>query len=606
MSTDAASIQGLAGRGWYFEKIAVDPQNADVVYVPNVAMYRSSDGGKTWVTLRGSPGGDDYHQAWISPDDPNTMIVASDQGAIVTRNARADDPKDVTWSSWLNQPTAQIYRVSVDHRTPYWVTGPQQDSGAVAVRSRGKFAGISMRDWEPVGPGGESGSTAADPLHPSIVFGFLGTAERWDLELNAMAGVVTQPKPPEPPRTDWTQPLVFSKADPHALYYANQFLFKTTDDMRTWTQISPDLTRPDPGVPPTLDAVAARDTDRNGTRGVIYAIAPSALRAPLIWIGTDDGLIQVTPDDGKTWLNVTPPAVTAWSRVTTIEASHFDANEAYASIDRHQLSDFNPHIYRTRDMGQSWQEITRGLPADGYVHVIKEDPQRRGLLFAGTERGAWVSFDDGDAWQPLQLNLPVTSMRDFEIHGDDLILATHGRGFWVIDDISVLRQINATVAASNAHLFKNADATAWIQTGDNGTPTQKDEPQLPNPPDGAIIDYYLKAGAASVTLEILDASGTVVGAYSNQPGAPAGAGAGRGRGTGSAFPPNTTTLWRPTPEPFATSAGHHRVVWSPGGGGRGGRGGGGGPATGTFTVRLTVDGQSYTQPVMIKPDPRKS
>ncbi|HEY7474830.1 MAG TPA: hypothetical protein VH679_07445 [Vicinamibacterales bacterium] len=604
MSIDAASIQGLSGRGWYFEKIVVDPRDANVVYVPNVAMYRSSDGGKTWVTLRGSPGGDDYHQAWISPDDPNTMIVASDQGAIVTRNARADDPKDVTWSSWLNQPTAQIYRVSVDHRTPYWVTGPQQDSGAVAVRSRGKFAGISMRDWEPIGPGGESGSTAADPLHPSIVFGFLGTAERWDLELNAMAGVVTQPKTPEPPRTDWTQPLVFSKADPHALYYANQFLFKTTDDMRTWTQISPDLTRPDPGVPATLDAVAARDTDRNGTRGVIYAIAPSAVRATLIWIGTDDGVIQVTPDDGKIWQNVTPPAVDAWSRVTTIEASHFDASEAYASIDRHQLTDFHPHIYRTRDMGMSWQEISRGLPADGYVHVIREDPRRRGLLFAGTERGVWISFDDGENWQSLQLNLPVTSMRDFEIHGDDLILATHGRGFWVIDDISVLRQINATVAASSAHLFKNADATAWIQTGDNGTPTQKDEPQLPNPPVGAIIDYYLKAGAASVTLDILDANGTAVGTFSNQAGAAA-AGGGRGRGAAGAFPPNTTTLWRPAPEPFATSAGHHRLVWSPGGGGRGGRGGGGGPATGTFTVRLRVDGQSVTQPLTIRPDPRR-
>jgi len=609
MSTEAPAIQGLAGRGWYFEKIAVDPKNPDIVYVPNVATYRSKDGGKTWVTLRGSPGGDDYHQAWVSPDDSNTMILASDQGAIITRNALADDPKDVTWSSWLNQPTAQIYHVSVDYRAPYWVTGAQQDSGAVAVRSRGKFAGISMRDWEPIGPGGESGSTAADPLHPTIVFGFLGNAERWDLELNTPAGTVMQPKSPEPARTDWTQPLVFSRADPHALYYANQFLFKTTDDMRTWAQISGDLTRPDPGIPKNLDAVAAKDTDRNGNRGVIYAVSPSPVRAPLIWIGTDDGLIQVTPDDGKTWQNVTPPAVDAWSRVTTIEASHFDANTAYASVDRHQLTDFNPHIYRTRDLGKSWQEITRGLPPGVYVHVVKEDPQRRGLLFAGTERNVWVSFDDGDNWQPLQLNLPVTSMRDFEIHGDDLILATHGRGFWVIDDISVLRQIDAPVASSSAHLFKNADAVAWIQTDDNGTPTQKDEPQLPNPPDGAIIDYYLKSNATSVTLEILDGSGAVVGTFGNQTaGAAPGGAAGRGRGAGAAggaFPPNTTTLWRPAPEPFATSAGQHRIVWSPGGGGRGGRGGGAGPVTGTFTVRLTVDGQSYTQQITVKPDPRR-
>jgi photosystem II stability/assembly factor-like uncharacterized protein len=599
MSTDAGSIAGLSGRGWYFEKIAVDPKNPDIVYVPNVATYRSKDGGRTWVTLRGSPGGDDYHQAWVSPDDPGTMILASDQGAIITRNALADNPADVTWSSWLNQPTAQIYHVSTDYRMPYWVTGAQQDSGAVAVRSRGKFAGISMRDWEPIGPGGESGSTAADPAHPPIVFGFLGNAERWDLELNAPAGTVAQPQSPEPARTDWTQPLVFSKAEPRALYYANQFLFKTTDDMNTWTQISPDLTRPDPGVPANLDAVAAKDTDRNGNRGVIYTIAPSPLRAPLIWIGTDDGLIQVTPDTGKTWQNVTPPAVTSWSRVTTIEASHFDANEAYASVDRHQLTDFNPHIYRTRDMGKSWQEITRGLPAGVYVHVVKEDPLRRGLLFAGTERNVWVSFDDGDNWQSLQLNLPITSMRDFEIHGDDLILATHGRGFWVIDDISVLRQLNATVAAENAHLFKNADAIAWIQAGDNGTPTQRDEPQVPNPPDGAIVDYYLKANATSVTIELLNAGGSVVGAPP--------AGGGRGAGVaGGAFPPNTTILWRAAAEPLPASAGHHRVVLPLGGGGRGGRGGsGGGPVTGTFTVRLTVDGQTYTQPITIKADPRR-
>jgi photosystem II stability/assembly factor-like uncharacterized protein len=607
MSTDAASIAGLAGRGWYFEKVAVDPKNADVVYVPNVATYRSTDGGVTWVTLRGSPGGDDYHQVWISPDDSNTLIVASDQGAIITRNALATDPKDVTWSSWLNQPTAQIYHVSVDARVPYWVTGAQQDSGAVAVRSRGKFAGISMRDWEPIGPGGESGMTAGDPLHPGIVFGFLGAGARWDLALNAPVGAVTQPRSPEAARTDWTQPLVFSKADRHALYYANQFLFKTTDEMQTWTQISPDLTRPNPGIPSNLDAVAAKDTDRNGTRGVIYAVAPSPLRAPLLWIGTDDGLIQVTVDDGKTWQNVTPPAVDAWSRVTTIEASHFDPNEAYASVDRHQLADFNPHIYRTRDLGRTWQEITRGLPAGVYVHVVKEDPGRRGLLFAGTERGAFVSFDSGDTWQSLQLNLPVTSMRDFEIAGHDLVLATHGRGFWVLDDISVLRQLTPAIAASPAHLFKPSEHVALMQGGDNGTPTQRDEPQLPNPPDGAIIDYYLARDVTGpVTLEIRDAAGAVVGTFSNQPGAQAAGGRGRGgAGAAGSFPPNVTTLWRPTPEPFATSAGMHRVVWAPGGGGRGGGRGGGAPVTGTFTVTLTVDGQSYTQPLTIAPNPRR-
>jgi hypothetical protein len=414
---------------------------------------------------------------------------------------------------------------------------------------------------------------------------------------------------------------VFSKADPNALFYANQFLFKTTDDGQTWTLISPDLTRPDPGVPANLDATAANDTDRNGKRGVIYAVSPSPVRAPLIWIGTDDGFIQVTSDDGKTWQNVTPPAVNAWSRITGMEASHTDANEAYASVDRHQLNDFNPHIYRTRDMGKTWQEITKGLPAGVYVHVVKEDPVRKGLLFAGTERQAFVSFDDGDNWQALQLNLPITSVRDFEVHGDDLVVATHGRGFWVIDDISVLRQLNDNVAKADAFLFKPADAINAIQGGDNGTPTQKDEPQAENPPAGAVIDYYLKNAATTpVTIEVLNPSGTVVATYGSPPspdaagaaatagqagrggGGGRGAGGGGGRaGAGGGGIPNTSALWRPTPEPFATSAGMHRVHWNQGGGGRGG---GGAAMTGNFTVRMTVNGQTYTQPLVVKGDPR--
>jgi photosystem II stability/assembly factor-like uncharacterized protein len=600
MSTDASSIAGLAGRGWYFEKVAVDPKNADIVYVPNVAVYRSKDGGRTWVTLRGSPGGDDYHQAWISPDDPDTMIVASDQGAIVTRNARTEDVKNVTWSSWLNQPTAQLYHVSTDYRFPYWVTGAQQDSGAVAVRSHGKFAGISMRDWEPIGPGGESGMTAGDPLHPGVVFG--GTGSRWDLELNSVAGAVSAPQGPEPARSDWTQPLVFSPADPHALYYASQYLFKTTDDAKTWTRISDDMTRPDAGVPPAMDEVAARDTDRNGTKGVIYTIAPSPLQKPLLWIGTDDGLIHVTTDDGKTWQNVTPAAITAWSRITMLEASHFDPASAYASVDRHQLSDFDPHLYRTRDSGKTWQEITRGLPKGAYFHTIKEDPGRKGLLFAGSERRAFVSFDDGDNWQSLQLNLPVTSVRDFEVHGSDLIVATHGRGFWIIDDISVLRQLGAEVTAADAYLFKPSDAVMLIQGDDNGTPTQKDEPQVPTPPSGAIIDYYLKVAATgAATLEIVDASGNTVGTYSSAPPAAPAAPA------TAAFPPNVTPLWRPAPQVFSGAAGLHRVIWNPAGGGRG-RGARAASAAGpgSYTVKLTVNGRTYTQPLLIKKDPRVS
>jgi photosystem II stability/assembly factor-like uncharacterized protein len=602
--TKLSGDTALWGRGWYFEKIAVDPRNADIVYVPNVSVSRSMDGGKTWVPLRGSPGGDDYHQAWISPDDTNTMIVASDQGAIITRNAKAEDPRDVTWSSWLNQPTAQIYHLSVDYRTPYWVTGAQQDSGAVAVRSRGKFAEISMRDWEPIGAGGESGMTAGDPLHPGIVFG--GTGQRWDLESNTPIPGTTPPVTQGEDRADWTQPLVLSMADPRSLYYASQYLYKSTDSGESWARISPDLTRADPGVPPNLDAAAAEHTDRNGKRGVIYAVSPSPLMAPMLWVGTDDGLIQLSTDDGKSWQNVTPPAMTAWSRVTGIEASHFDVDTAYASVDRHQLQDFEPYIYRTRDRGKSWQRITTGLPAGVYVHVVKEDPMRRGLLFAGTERGAFVSFDDGDHWQPLQQNLPVTSVRDFAIHDNDLIVGTHGRGFWVIDDIAALRQVNDTVLRADAYLFKPSDTVYIPASSDNGTPLQKDEPQAENGPDGVPIDYYLGAGVSGpVTLEILDASGAVLRTYSASGPSLAGAGPGAGgRGRGSGGIPNTNALWRPEPEPFATGAGMHRVVWTPvapsaeGGRGRRGRGA---PLSGTFTSRLTAGGKAYTQTFAVRP-----
>ena len=605
LSSDAA----LWGRGWYFEKIAVDPRDPDIVYVPNVAVNRTKDGGKTWVALRGSPGGDDYHQIWISPDDPDTLIAASDQGAIITRNARADDPRDVTWSSWLNQPTAQIYHVSVDYRFPYWVTGAQQDSGAVAVRSRGKFGEISEHDWEPIGAAGESGYTAGDPLHPGIVYGGAGT--RWDLETNSAVPGTTTPHSPEPARGDWTQPLVLSPADPHALYYANQFLFRTTDGAQTWTQISPDLTRPDPGVPSNLDAAAAADNG-NGRRGVIYTIAPSPVLVPMLWVGTDDGVIQVSMDDGASWRNVTPSELTAWSRVTMVEGSHFDFNTAYASVDRHQLDDFEPYVYRTRDLGKSWQKITDGLPAGVYVHTVKEDPVRRGLLFAGTERGTFLSFDDGDHWQPLQLNLPVNSVRDFAIYGNDLIVATHGRGFWVIDDISPLRQIGDAVLAADAYLFKPADAINVIQGSDDGTPLQKDEPQAANPPDGVVIDYYLKRAAAGpVTLEILDASGASLRTFSSAPAGPAAAGRG-GPGAAGGIA-RVSPLWQATPEPFSAVAGMHRVVWrpvAPSLGGTGGGGGGGfrrGPVrllTGTFTAKLTVNGQSYTQTFTVRPDPR--
>ena len=598
--TRLSSDKRLWDRGWYFEKVTADPKNPDVVYVMNTSTYRSTDAGKTWTPIKGAPGGDDYHQLWIYPEDPKRMIVGSDQGAIVSVDGA------MTWSSWYNQPTAQIYHVAPDFRFPYWITGAQQDSGAVSTPSRSNHSEISNRDWEGLCAGGESGYTAPDPLHPELLFG--GTVSR----CNVLTGETKNVSPERGGtqgqyRHDWTQPLVFSRADLHALYYANQFLYKTTNGGESWTQISQDMTREDPGVPPNLNEAAAADAPAEKRRGVIYTIAPSPLRAPTIWIGTDDGLIHLTRDDGKTWENVTPPALTSWSKVVMIEASHFNVNEAYAAVERHQLSDYEPHIYRTLDSGKTWTEITRGLPAGVYVQTVKEDPQRRGLLFTGTERAVFVSFDDGDHWQSLQLNLPPASMRDLVVHGDDLIVATHGRGFWVIDDMTVLRQISADVAKANAFLFQPANALIFPPGGDNGTPMPRDEPLTDNAPTGAMIDYYLKSGASGpITLEILDPAGEVIRKYSSEDKGP---------------PVNLETLnipayWIRPFEPLSTAAGMHRWIWDlrptppprPAGGGGGGGGfGRGGAATvlpGTYTVRLSAGGKSYTQPLIVKLDPR--
>jgi len=596
------------GRGWYFGKVAVDPKNPDLVYVSNTGVYRSRDGGRTFgEPFKGSPGGDDYHQLWIYPDDGSRMILGGDQGAVISVDGHADHP---TWSSWLNQPTAQIYRLAADNSFPYWVTGAQQDSGAVRVRSRGRFAGITMRDWEPGCAGGEAGYTAPDPLHPEILFG--GTVTRCNVETGKIENVSPEVDLPTPARHTWTVPLVFSPADPRALYFSDQYLFKTTDGGGHWTRISEDMTRENPGVPPNLDAATAADAPPQSKRlGVIYTIAPSAVRAPLIWIGTDDGYIHVTPDDGKTWQNATPRELSAWSKVVMLEASHFDANEAYAAVDRHRLTDNEPYVFRTKDGGKTWQKITSGLPAGVYMQTVKEDPKRRGLLVAGTELGVFVSFNDGDDWQSLQLNLPPTSMRDLAFHDNDLIVATHGRGFWVLDDISALRQVTADIAERNAHLFKPADAIIIPPSTDDGTPTQKDEPAAENPPTGAILDYYLKTAAGGpLMIEILNASGATIRRYSSSDPVPV-------------VDPGTlavNAIWQRGQEPPSAAAGMHRFVWdlhpdppAGGRGGRGGRGGGGGGgrgglppvAPGSFSVKLTVNGQSYIQPLTVKPDPRE-
>jgi len=589
------------GRGWYFCNVVVDPKDPDTLYVSNTSVYRSTDGGKTWTAIKGAPGGDDYHQLWIYPGDPKRMILASDQGTVVSVDGAA------TWSTWYNQPTAQLYHVAPDSRFPSWATGAQQDSGAMSVPTRSSHTEISMHDWTGLCVGGESGYTAPDPLHPEIIFGG-NSVEKCNLltgELRFVSPELSR-QSEGPFRRTWTLPLVFSEADPHALYFGNQFLFKTIDGGNSWTQISPDLTREDPGAPPNLDEAAIADAPAGKRRGVIYTIAPSpiAARPDLIWIGTDDGYIQTTSDGGKTWRNVTPKEVTPWSKLVMIQASHFDAAEAYAAVDRHRLDDNEPYIYRTRDSGKTWQLITNGLPAGVYAQTVKEDPKRKGLLFAGTELGVYVSFNDGDNWQSLQLNLPPASMRDLAIHGDDLIVATHGRGFWVLDDITPLRQISDQVEQTDAYLFRPADAVRMHAGADYGSPMPRDEALAENPPVGAMIDYYLKSAVSGpLVIEVFNSKNELVRHYSSDEHIPA------VRPETLEFP----AFWRTTPQPPSTAAGMHRWIWdlhyTPAPGGRRFGGFGFGAAgvqalPGAYTVKLTVDGKTYTQPLTVKMDPR--
>ena len=588
------------GRGWYFCNVVVDPRDSDTVYVSNTSVYGSTDGGKTFSAIKGAPGGDDYHQLWIYPDDGERMVLSSDQGTVVS----VDGAK--TWSSWYNQPTAQIYHVVADNRYPYWVYGAQQDSGAVGVASRGLYGAITFRDWVPLCAGGESGFIAVDPEDSNTLFG--DGVSRCDMQRDHGQSVTPTLGFANlgPFRHTWSLPLVASAAGPHAFYFSNQYVWKTVNGGASWQRISDDLTRENPGVPANLDPVTAADGAAGGPRhGVVYTLAPSPLSAGTIWAGTDDGLIHVTLDGGKTWKNVTPPELTPWSKVALMDASHFDAAAAYAAVDRHRLEDYKPYIYRTRDGGKTWKEISNGIPDGSYVNAVKEDPVLRGLLFAGTELGVYVSFDDGDHWQPLQLNLPVTSARDFAIHGDDLIVATHGRGFWILDDITPLRQVTADTAGRNLVLFLPQTAIRTRPNGFDGTPLPYGTPVAENPPTGAILNYYLKSDASGpVTLEILDSAGKPVRKYSSEDKAPK-------------MNPNMLPIpayWIHTPATLATTAGMHRWVWDlryastdAGGGGLAalfGFGGGLWAAPGRYTVKLSADGWSSTLHLVVKMDPR--
>jgi photosystem II stability/assembly factor-like uncharacterized protein len=617
----------LWGRGWYFEAVSVDSTNPDRAYVINTATYMTTDGGKTFVPIKGAPGGDDYHQMWVNPKDGNRMVLSSDQGTVVS----VDGGK--SWSTWYNQPTAEIYHVAADNRFPYWLYGAQQDSGGVGVSTWSREGVLSFRNWEPTCLAGESNTVLPDPKDGNILYG--SGNGRCDQNLNLSlpgSGALPAQDPDDLNRKTWTLPQVFSTAD-EALYYANQFVMRSRDRGKTWEKISPDLTRLNPPIPTTLDPLTAKDIDQPMTArfGVVYSIGPSPLQAGTVWVGTDDGLIHVTRDDAKTWQNVTPSAMTPWSKVSQIEAGHFDAETAYASVDRHRIADNKPYIYRTHDGGKTWQNVVAGIPEGAFVNSIKEDAVAKGLLYAATELRVYVSFNDGNQWQPLQNNMPVTSIRDIVVHGDDLDIATHGRGFWVMDQMGALREIaarGAQIASASAYLFKPGETIAIRAGGMNGTPLPHEEPQHLNPPAGVLAYYWLKNAASQpLKIELVDGSGAVKACLaSDTPVRPVDTEA-----------INVQAIWEQPAQPPSASAGMHRVAIGASGGrggggfggrgaaaappkdactgavaapaqaggrGRGGRGGGGALAPGQYTVRLTVDGQTYTQPVTLKPDPR--
>ncbi|MFO0938758.1 MAG: hypothetical protein U0798_19825 [Gemmataceae bacterium] len=592
----------LWGRGSDFAEVKIDPTNQNVIYVANIGLYRSTDAGKSFTCFKGAPGGDDYHTVWINPENPKILLVAADQGAIVTVNGGE------TWSSWYNQPTAQFYHVITDNQFPYWVYGGQQESGSAGVSSRGNEGQITHRDWHTVGVE-EYGYVAPDPLNPDIIYG--GKVQKYNRRTGQVQEVAPEALRGGAYRFLRTAPILFSTVDKKALYLGANVLFKTTDGGNKWDVISPDLSRPAPEVPDSIGIYKTPDMATQPRRGVIYTVAPSYTNAKTIWAGTDDGLIHVTHDDGKNWTNVTPAGLTSWSKVSIIDAGRFDNQTAYAAINRIRLDDQKPHIYRTHDGGKSWKEIVRGLPDNAPINSVREDPVRKGLLFAGSERAVYVSFNDGDDWQSLRQNMPATSIRDLVVHDNDVVVGTHGRSFWILDDISILRQMTAESLSTDVQLYRPATTIRVRRSVATDTPLPPDEPTSPNPPDGAIIDFRLKSQTKSpVSLEIWNASGTLVRRFASddQP---------------ETVNPQSLQIdprWIRPSRILPATAGTHRFIWDLHYAAVEGSGRSypisaiygdtpsepTGPVVmpGTYTVKLIVDGKTFEQPLVVKMDPR--
>ena len=588
----------LWGRGSDFAEVKVDPTNKDIVYSANVVTWKSTDGGKSWKAFRGAPGGDDYHRIWINPINPAIILIASDQGAHITVNGGE------TFSSWYNQPTAQFYHVSTDNAFPYNVYGGQQESGSVGIASRGNDGQITYRDWHPVGVE-EYGYVAVDPLDQNIIYG--GKITKFDKRTGQVQNIA-----PEAVRTGKyrflrTAPVLFSPVDPKTLYYAGNVLFKTQNGGQSWKVISPDLSRESWEIPASVGIYTEEKMKTMPRRGVIYTIAPSFKNVNTIWCGTDDGLIHLTNDGGLHWKNVTPSVITSWSKISLMEASHFDEQTAYAAVNCIRLDDQKPHIYKTNDGGKSWKEIVNGLPNDP-INVVREDPYRKGMLYAGSERAVYVSLDEGEHWQSLRLNMPATSIRDLVIKDNDIVVGTHGRSFWILDNIAPLRELNTIVYNNPITLHRPSSAwrVRWSMYTD--TPVPQEEAAGENPPDGAIIDYYINQNITDdITLEISDAKGNLVRKFS------------------SADKPyikpqdNIPDYWVRPQEMLSKTKGAHRFIWdlhytpvdvtptypigavyqktapntnSPW------------VMPGTYTVKLLANGQTLSQQLIVKMDPR--